>query len=695
MAEISRLSRLIAGKMRGIDLSANTLVVLDIKVGATTLTQTILDRLIQVQDGSDASILNLHTHDSRYRTQAELSSTTATTGASLIGSSEIRSTNDVQGILSIMDSNLATAESAIENHTDGNPSKHDASEIDVEGSYTNISAGDVEAALSDVDSALEARTKSADLASTDPGKGATLVGINDTGGLITATNVEDALQENRQQINLKANDADVIKKDGSVAFTADQSMNGNKLTDLAAPSDPNDAARKIDVDNSIAGIVSKEAVRFATTGPLPSSTYDNGASGVGATITADSNGAFPTTDTVVPALNDEILVKDEVAGLRKGIYVLTQLGDGSSPWILTRRTDFDGSPSSEVQGGMSTFVTEGDANLNTTFRLTGTGELTVGTDALDFVIYSRAEAITGTDGISVSPSLQVGLLDASNKGIKITSGVFEIDLDTDSGLSTAGDKLSVGAGTGITVSGGLTSVNMGAFNTDDLAEGSTNLYFTDARARTAAVDDTSYHTSWNGVTDQAPSKRAVYDKIESLSAGDIDFTPTVPGDWDVVHADVQDSLDEAASRIKELENQGGNESVIENMTAGEAMAANTLLCVRIAKAGDAGFVSGRVMLADKDATSADDFHVIGLVYLSSAASAGDTITVYKAGKMDLGAAHGLTDGEAHFLGDAGAVIDGGASGASAPSTVNHIAKKVCMARGTQAVEVQIEDGYVN
>lgn len=55
-------------------------------------------------------------------------------------------------------------------------------------------------------------------------------------------------------------------------------------------------------------------------------------------------------------------------------------------------------------------------------------------------------------------------------------------------------------------------------DTDDIGEGATNLYFTDARAKSAAVDDTVYGVSWDGVTDVAPSKNAVYDKIEALAA---------------------------------------------------------------------------------------------------------------------------------------------------------------------------------
>jgi len=53
-------------------------------------------------------------------------------------------------------------------------------------------------------------------------------------------------------------------------------------------------------------------------------------------------------------------------------------------------------------------------------------------------------------------------------------------------------------------------------STTDLSEG-TNLYHTTARARAAVVDDTAYNeASWNGVTDQAPSKNAVRDEVEAI-----------------------------------------------------------------------------------------------------------------------------------------------------------------------------------
>jgi len=62
------------------------------------------------------------------------------------------------------------------------------------------------------------------------------------------------------------------------------------------------------------------------------------------------------------------------------------------------------------------------------------------------------------------------------------------------GGATSGDaNINVGAGTGITVNANDIAVDMGAFDTDNLSEGSSNLYFTNARAdaRIAAADTDS------------------------------------------------------------------------------------------------------------------------------------------------------------------------------------------------------------
>ena len=169
---------------------------------------------------------------------------------------------------------------------------------------------------------------------------------------------------------------------------------------------------------------------------------------------------------------------------------------------------------------------------------------------------------------------------------------------------------------GIQVSGGAITLNdLGAFSTTDLAEG-TNLYHTTARARTAAVDDTAYAGSWDAVTDQAPSKNAVYDKIESLSTADTTHTQADTGDWTVGDgSSTAAHLDELADRTAALEADSSTNSLDQTIPAGETITAG-IRAVRWGITGDAE-TAGRVYLAEKTPATNDGsddlFHVVGLV----------------------------------------------------------------------------------
>jgi len=78
----------------------------------------------------------------------------------------------------------------------------------------------------------------------------------------------------KEAVDAKADDADVIKKDGSVAFTGDASMSGNKLRELGAPIDDNDAARKVDVVGDISYSPGTQVLAEAlTAGNTTSGTY--------------------------------------------------------------------------------------------------------------------------------------------------------------------------------------------------------------------------------------------------------------------------------------------------------------------------------------------------------------------------------------------------------------------------------------
>jgi hypothetical protein len=73
-----------------------------------------------------------------------------------------------------------------------------------------------------------------------------------------------------------------------------------------------------------------------------------------------------------------------------------------------------------------------------------------------------------------------------------------------------------------------------------------------------------------------------------------------------------------------------NQQTIKTFLAGEAMAADTTWAVRIAVSGE---TAGRVYKADYDATSANNFYVIGVVQSAVAITAGDTVEVITQGEV--------------------------------------------------------------
>lgn len=136
---------------------------------------------------------------------------------------------------------------------------------------------------------------------------------------------------------------------------------------------------------------------LATTSALPNSpVYLNGASGVGATLTAGANSTL-TVDSTLASVGNVILVKNQGTASQNGIYSVTNAGSGSNPWVLTRVSYFD--QPSEMQINSYTVITGGNANIGNSYVLQNS-VTTVGTDSVNFAQY-------GVSGISSSSSLYV------------------------------------------------------------------------------------------------------------------------------------------------------------------------------------------------------------------------------------------------------------------------------------------------
>jgi hypothetical protein len=130
------------------------------------------------------------------------------------------------------------------------------------------------------------------------------------------------------------------------------------------------------------------SVLASTTAALPANAYANGTLGVGATLTASANGAFPDQDGVAIPLNGRVLVRFEATAANNGVYVLTQAGSAGTPWILTRATDYDTVAELTVVAGalfaVSVYVSGGTTHSQKEFYLSAT-VTTVGTTAVTWV----------------------------------------------------------------------------------------------------------------------------------------------------------------------------------------------------------------------------------------------------------------------------------------------------------------------
>ena len=235
-------------------------------------------------------------------------------------------------------------------------------------------------------------------------------------------------------------------------------------------------ANKAYVDQVAQGLDTKPSCRAATTADL-SATYSNGSSGVGATLTAGSNGAI-VLDGVSLSVNDRVLVKDQSTASENGIYRVSTQGDGSTAFVLTRATPED--QPAELTGGAFVFVEEGTANANNGYVFTHTGSPTFGSTSLDVAQFSGAGQITAgaaltktgnqldvaVDDSSIevnADALRVKALGITNAmlagsidGAKIENFVFTDESSTQGG-TTIGSPMEFLAGEGInTVASGQT-----------------------------------------------------------------------------------------------------------------------------------------------------------------------------------------------------------------------------------------------
>jgi microcystin-dependent protein len=153
------------------------------------------------------------------------------------------------------------------------------------------------------------------------------------------------------------------------------------------------------VDNLASGIIAKPSVLFATATNL-NATYDNGTSGVGATLTSNVDGSLTATDVTSIPEGSGVLVKSQTNKAHNGRYVVEELGSESEPWVLRRCSLCD--EADEIPGSYI-FVQDGTfENTGWVLSVANPTSFTVGTDNIDVYQFSGTGTYTAGTGLTLS-----------------------------------------------------------------------------------------------------------------------------------------------------------------------------------------------------------------------------------------------------------------------------------------------------
>jgi hypothetical protein len=280
---------------------------------------------------------------------------------------------------------------------------------------------------------------------------------------------------------------------GAITATSAALTTGTITT---APVNNTDIVNKQYADAIASGIHFHEAVELATTAALPTNTYNNGASGVGATLTATANGAL-TVDSILTVVGYRVLVKNEVTQANNGVYTVTQVGSAGTPYILTRATDFDsvGTGVDQIDEGDFFLVTSGVANLNTAWVQQTAPPITIGTTAIVFQQFSAPITYTAGTGLSESPTYTFNIANtavtANTYGSASAVPVFAVNAQ---GQLTSVTNTAI-AINGSAVSGNISGSAGSVANALTLGTYLTGTSYNGSSAVTAAVDATSANTA--------------------------------------------------------------------------------------------------------------------------------------------------------------------------------------------------------
>jgi hypothetical protein len=221
-------------------------------------------------------------------------------------------------------------------------------------------------------------------------------------------------------------------------------------TVTTTPANATDIVNKSYVDTLVAsGIHFHQPVRVESPINL-TATYNNGTAGVGATLTNSGAQAALVIDGVTLSVADRVLVYEQTTQTQNGIYVVTDVGSGSTNWILTRASDADTYVISSANGlseGSTVFVQQGATGAGETYTCNTAGVITFGTTNITFAQVSAAQIYSAGTGLTLSGT-QFSITNTA-----VTSGSYGSASSVGTFSVNAQGQLTAAASTPIAIAG--------------------------------------------------------------------------------------------------------------------------------------------------------------------------------------------------------------------------------------------------
>jgi hypothetical protein len=347
-------------------------------------------------------------------------------------------------------------------------------------------------------------------------RNATPLSSSNSGSLVNFTNAVDVFVTYPSENAVWRDTSGVVVQQSFGAITA-TSVALTSGTITAAPTNATDIVNKEYADSISSGLNYHQPANYASTAALPTYTYNNGASGIGATITAVANGAL-SLGGGSPTATQRVLVKDEIGGnaAYNGIYVVTQAGTSLLPFILTRATDYDssGSGTNEIDQGDYVLVISGTLASTAWVQQTPL-PITVGTTALTFLQFNAPITYYAGTGLTLSPATTFNIattgVTAATYGSASSVPVITVNSQ---GQATVITNTAI-AINGSAVSGNISGSAGSVANALTLGTYLTGTSYNGSAAVTATVDATATNTA---------SKVVARDASGNFSAGTITAT---------------------------------------------------------------------------------------------------------------------------------------------------------------------------